>query len=195
MHIDPTFWNSVPIAAADALAAMHQMVFARVTDKKVRSPRWTFELDSDLAVQLQARWNGPVTWFEGRLLNTPGASRQMLLAPRQPRGVWRARFRISVSDNRWTLKFTSLGWPRDAVEQTTRAFDLRDRLVAAFARGAFEDLGNYGLAGHCIVCGKAMSDAVSMARRIGPECWGNAQVTLPFFFRADLVDDGPKSAA
>ena len=66
MHIDPTFWNSVPIAAADALAAMHQMVFARVADKKVRSPRWTFELDSDLAVQLQARMERPGHLVRGK---------------------------------------------------------------------------------------------------------------------------------
>jgi Family of unknown function (DUF6011) len=187
MHIDPSFWIPVPISASDALAAMHRLVFSQAADKKVRSPRWTFELDSDLAVQLQARMNGPVTWFEGRLLSAPGASRQMLLASRQPRGVWRASFRISVIDGQWALKFTSFGWPRDATGQTVKVLELRDRLRAAFARGAFEDLGNYGRATHCIVCGKPMSDAVSMARRIGPECWGNAQVTLPFFFQAEAT--------
>lgn len=187
MSIDKAIWEAVPVVTSPALAAMHKVIFAQAALKKVRSPRWTFELADDLAVQMQARMNGPVPWYEGRLLTAPGASRQMLLAAHQPRGVWLVFFRISAGQDPWLLKCTGVRWPSGESVPEAEFFQLRSRLVAAFAGRAFEDLGNYGLAGHCICCGKQMSDPVSMARHVGPECWGTASVTLPFFLQAQTA--------
>ena len=44
------------------------------------------------------------------------------------------------------------------------------------------------LSSHCLCCGNALTDPVSMARWIGPECWGSASTNLPRIFKAMPTD-------
>ena len=40
------------------------------------------------------------------------------------------------------------------------------------------------LGAFCLACGKQLTDPASMARRIGPECWGSASIIVPSIFNA-----------
>jgi hypothetical protein len=62
--------------------------------------------------------------------------------------------------------------------------ELRQRIVEALHPERFTRLKpDLMLSPHCICCGKALSDPASMARWIGPECWGNASTNLPQIFK------------
>ena len=54
---------------------------------------------------------------------------------------------------------------------------LRQDLIDAFQAGRFEVLRPE------LVCGKGLTDPVSQAHRIGPECAGTSSEQLPFVLR------------
>jgi hypothetical protein len=39
----------------------------------------------------------------------------------------------------------------------------------------------------CLCCGKGLTDPASMARWIGPECWGSASINAPRLFKAETA--------
>jgi hypothetical protein len=67
----------------------------------------------------------------------------------------------------------------------------RQRVVAALHPDHFAALRpELMLTAHCLACGKALTDPVSMARWIGPECWGSASTNLPRIFKAAALEQG-----
>jgi hypothetical protein len=49
------------------------------------------------------------------------------------------------------------------------------------------------LGSNCLICGKGLTDPVSQARRIGPECAGTSSEQLPFVL--DFAEQAASAAA
>jgi Family of unknown function (DUF6011) len=84
----------------------------------------------------------------------------------------------------WVLRKRSIGWPtgignRDAVPFT----DMQSRIAAAFEADFFERLNPAKMfSGQCLGCGRALTDPVSQARLIGPECAADASENISRIF-------------
>jgi len=73
---------------------------------------------------------------------------------------------------------------------TERLFDpakavrVRDRLVATFRDGKLDQITPAGmLSPNCMICGKGLTDPASMARMIGPECYGSGSLDIPWLYQ------------
>jgi hypothetical protein len=98
--------------------------------------------------------------------------------------------RRSETPNEWFLEAT--GGSRSCGSSKNGYIRLRDRLVAVMQTSCFGEATSLTklLTANCICCGKGLTDPVSMARTIGPECYGSASVNLPSTFKleTDLPD-------
>jgi hypothetical protein len=172
----------MPIKPAPMLAELRQIVLTR---SEKRSPKWKFQLAPDLVVQIQGKLTLKLLKFEGRAIGCEGANLQTLLgkSAKIDRPHWTLGFRIEAdTPDAWMLKPNSAGWGR--TQDRSGIFNLRDRIIAAFREGRFDRLNPDILLGsHCLCCGKGLTDPVSQARKIGPECWGSASEQLPFVLR------------
>ncbi|OLB79563.1 MAG: hypothetical protein AUI16_01045 [Alphaproteobacteria bacterium 13_2_20CM_2_64_7] len=75
--------------------------------------------------------------------------------------------------------------------------ELRSRVIAALHVDHFAALKpDLMLSPACLCCGKGLTDPVSIARWIGPECWGSASTNIPRIFKAeDLRTFNPRGTA
>jgi hypothetical protein len=120
--------------------------------------------------------------FECLAILCENASRELFAISRREvdREYWRLGFELRATiPEEWELKPRSTGWKRGA--DRWRLVELRDRIVAAFHNGSFSRLRpEIMLGSHCMICGKGLTDPVSQARFIGPECAGTSSPNLPF---------------
>jgi hypothetical protein len=71
----------------------------------------------------------------------------------------------------------------------TKRVELRERLVGIFQDHRFDRLRpDMMLSHHCLICGRCLTDPVSQARGIGPECWGSTSPSMPFVLNM-IVED------
>ena len=77
------------------------------------------------------------------------------------------------------------GWKRKA--DLTVFVDLRARLVTALSTRFDKLRPDMLLGSHCLCCGKGLTDPVSEARFIGPECAGTASANLPFIIKESVL--------
>jgi hypothetical protein len=61
--------------------------------------------------------------------------------------------------------------------------ELHAAIRQALADGRFET-PRAMLSRHCMICGKALTDPASMARFIGPECYGSGTLDVPWLHEA-----------
>jgi hypothetical protein len=173
------FWVPTPIRPQHALADLRAYVLAR---SEKRLPRWRFRIDPDLVVQIQPKLSQAFARFECTALLCEGANAKLLTQSRREisREYWRLSFDIkATAADAWVLRPTHAGWQRATNPSAFPA--MRERLVAVFHSDTFNNLAPANLlVPHCLACGKALTDPVSMARMIGPECWGSGSVNLPF---------------
>ena len=81
-------------------------------------------------------------------------------------------------DGDWYLKPTRVGFRTGP--PLSDIFLVRDRLIETLPT-AFDKLRPEMMVQHaCLFCGKRLTDPVSMARWIGPECAGTAAAITPF---------------
>jgi hypothetical protein len=67
--------------------------------------------------------------------------------------------------------------------------ELRRQVIGALHPEHFAHLSSDLMLSHaCLCCGKGLTDPASMARWIGPECWGSASINAPRLFKAEAVD-------
>jgi hypothetical protein len=189
-------WQARPIKPAPLLAELRDRVF-RQSEK--RSPKWKFRLAPDLVVQIQPKLTTALLKFECRAVQCASADAATLVRKdhKQIENWWELRFDlISTNPTEWQLKPTCYNcnkptrdrWERygDADREAARhhreaAYLLPDRVITAFEGGHFDRLRPEIMLGHnCMICGKGLTDPVSMARFIGPECAGTASPNLPF---------------
>jgi hypothetical protein len=189
---DRSFWDPTPIAPIPTLARLREMVLER---SEQRSPKWKFRIAPDLVLQIQAKLTTALLRFEGLALLSEGADLEMLLKPRSDidRDYWRIKFDLrAVVQDQWLFKPTACGWKyraEQSIHQRRRvAVDLRARVVTALST-RFDKLQSDMLLGsHCLCCGKGLTDPVSQARFIGPECAGTASANLPFIIKSEILN-------
>jgi Family of unknown function (DUF6011) len=64
------------------------------------------------------------------------------------------------------------------------------RVVAAFNGDFFDQIRPNALLGHhCLCCGRALTDPVSQARFIGPECFGSASKAVLWIIDLSAPED------
>ena len=164
------------------MARLRALVLER---SEQRSPKWKFRLAPDLVLQIQPKLTTVLLRFECLALQCEGADLDKLLARRSEFEIdyWRVNFKLSaVVAEQWLFKPTHCGWKRRS--DLSVFVDLRARLVAALG-ARFNTLQPDMLLGaHCLCCGKGLTDPVSQARFIGPECFGSASADLPFILQA-----------
>jgi hypothetical protein len=104
---------------------------------------------------------------------------------------WKIEFQLFSydPDADWTFIRTSGCWRRDADRVGVANFVRR--VVAKFRGGFFTAaMPAEMLSYHRLICGKGLTDPVSMARWIGPECWGSASTNIPHIFKAEDGGNG-----
>jgi hypothetical protein len=154
-----------------------------------RSPKWKFRIAPDLVLQIQAKLTTALLRFEGLALLSEGADLEMLLKPRRnvDRDYWRIKFDLrAVVADQWLFKPKGCGWKRKS--DLTVFVDLRARLVTALSTRFDKLRPDMLLGAHCLCCGKALTDPVSQARFIGPECAGTASANLPFIIKSEILN-------
>jgi len=197
--LDRTFWNPRVLAPIPALADLREQVLLRSTR---RCPKWKFRLGPDLVVQLQpkpavliadaARAYGvqqSVLEFNGHAVMSANCPPDAFAAGKS-KGMPSMRFRVyaEAGDQHWLLKPQSVCTSyRDRLTNAwvrVNPFDVVDRVLAALTSTAFVNLPAITLVPQCLICGKALTDPASMARAIGPECYGSSTLMVPGIHRA-----------
>src|SRR6266536_3253878 len=195
------FWYPVSIPPIPRLAQLRDLVLSH---SEKRSPKWKFRLAPDLAVQIQAKLTTGLIRFEcvAATCDRPDAS---IFGSGKDidQDYWRLGFEVRSSvPETWTLKPRSVSWrPRRSADwdqgespatryaKNLRSVEaLRERVVTLFRDGVcFGSLQPITLLSpNCVICGKGLTDPVSMARFIGPECAGTSSPDLRRVFKLDV---------
>jgi hypothetical protein len=180
MNYQPGFWAPEPVAPIAVLAELRAFVLER---SHRRLPRWHFRLADDLVLRIQPRpaeRRDAFYAFVGAAFQGEEITRARLDA-RDTRGLWRLEFGIKTAESPWSIRVYSIGGPpgwRDAATAVAgTAF--RARVLATLCPERFATLdAGLLLSQHCLICGKGLTDPVSVARWIGPECAGSARLSL-----------------
>jgi Large polyvalent protein associated domain 29/Family of unknown function (DUF6011) len=181
-----SFWAPQEIPPLPLLAQLYDFVLGR---NEKRLPKWKFKLVDDLAVQIHPQLTrAHALLFDCVALEADDLSIKFFLEPKLLHGrrPWRCGFRLfaeAPNAAAWTFKPRSVSHGRE--DPTAGWGEFRQRVVAALHPDRFADLHpDKMLSPHCLCCGKGLTDPVSMARWVGPECWGSASTNLPRVFKA-----------
>ena len=189
-YLDPSLWWPMPITPMPMLAALRDAVLMRSTK---RMPKWKFRAADDVVLKIQphpaiktrANREG-LPWFECLAVVRDQATGAMLKEP--PRDSWKVKFKLTIRNGdwidplrfpaAWNFKVDGIGFGGGL--QTDACMSIRDRLIETLPT-AFDKLRPEMMVQHaCLFCGKRLTDPVSMARWIGPECAGTAAAITPF---------------
>lgn len=175
-------WQSIEIKPAPALASLRDTVIER---SEKRSPKWRFRLAHDLVVRIQPKLTArDLHRFECLAVSCEGADGAVLAesARKKMAGQYIMLgfdLTVATADAPWKMKAKSIRWGKPRPDEAG-VFSVRDRLAAAFEAGQFNVLSPAMMLGNfCLYCGKALTDPVSQARMIGPECAGTSSVYIP----------------
>jgi hypothetical protein len=185
VSVTTSVWIAEPIAPIPLLAELRDFVLVRST---TRLPKWRFRLADDLVVQMQPKPSGCL--FTCRALqgdNITSGSFQSLSAAR---GLPFVDFTIldinAIRSGPAPARVLEiLGISGDADGWALKPFRaaghaLRDRILHELRAGHFDALTPVMmLSPACLACGKALTDPVSIARWIGPECFGSSSLSVP----------------
>jgi hypothetical protein len=178
------FWKPTNISALPLLQQLNDWV---IKQNEKRLPKWKFSFAPDFAMQIHPRVTRAYdTLFECFALQTENVTADLFTEPSKLRGrtYYRIRFDLQVVGGVWTFSYRG-GVGRWA-PYTEGEFDkVCQRTIDALKPEYFSYLQpKMMLAPHCLCCGKKLTDPVSMARWIGPECFGSASTNLPQIFKA-----------
>jgi hypothetical protein len=179
------FWDPVPLAVIPFFADLREAVLGGDLPPK-RMPKWYWRLADDLALLLQPK-DGRHVLFAGTVLQGADLTRASFSARRTDRrvlgGWWELGFWIvpGPTADGWRFRPSLLGAPRGASLRDGDGKErLRDRVLAALTPEVFADVDAVELLlPQCLICGKALTDPVSQARWIGPECAGQQRALPP----------------
>jgi hypothetical protein len=185
------FWLPVNIPALPLLQQLNDWV---IKQNEKRLPKWKFRFAPDFAMQIHPRiTRANDMLFECFALQTENLTVDLFTDP-QTLWAWnycRIGFNLSVGNGVWTFKCRSGKTSKNktpAALGVTRGLPfeiVRQRTIDALTPAHFSDLNpKMMLSPHCLCCGKGLTDPASMARWIGPECWGSASTNLPRIFKA-----------
>jgi hypothetical protein len=176
-------WKSVIIAPVVTLVALRDTVLAIRPD---RCPKWRFRLAEEIVLQLQPQpehSHHDEYLFVGMVIHGPGITKAHFAAKRAARGQDFTVMGFGLKDGacpdftwthgrsvtnepcpgQWRMRLTMATGGPDALaalkEQLVASLPRLNRLMPALMFQA-----------NCLLCGKSLTDPVSMARWIGPEC-------------------------
>jgi len=168
-----SFYARVDIPPPGQFVAIREWLLALA---KPKWPKWRLRLAADLLCELHAcRPNPPfaVPGFEGRGLCVEAAA-YADLEKRPERPFQQVHFQLDCREGQW--QWRAMKWRWHIEGDADRIAAVRTRLLTAFHIRQFDALGLDLLARPaCLLCGKLLTDPLSMARLIGPECAGTAQ--------------------
>ena len=175
-----------------------------------RMPKWKFRIAPDVVVQLQPKpdrefivWEGhfpdqvkhhALLQFEGVIVTCDGADAAALAKQSGLEAYARRDVQIAIIKGEWCM-LRDGGGGRVASHLQGRAWSdamdpLRDKantaLPTALAAGMFDVVTPANmLTAQCLICGKKLTDPVSKARGIGPECAGTTSNKVPRLYLLD----------
>jgi hypothetical protein len=176
MGKDTAWWTVLPMERIPFLVELRAMILEQ---SNTRMPKWRVKYAPDLAAVIQPRpeyavmRGDPVFRWMAAQGEHPVAA-WFKTPSLRPAGVAMMKGAIKLLDTAWSFRPTNFwrpkGWERDE-HATTLAF--RDRVLAALQT---TQLGGASattlLSPSCMICGRGLTDPVSRARFIGPECAG-----------------------
>jgi hypothetical protein len=182
--LSPTFWHQQNVPAIPLLQQLNDWV---IQQNEKRLPKWKFRFASDFAIQIQSKLTRKyVVLFEGSALHADSVTTGLFVRLPLGRGHYHSRVNFKLfaneGDAAWTFKPCSAHFGDRGIDGL---FKTPERIIEVLHPDRFVNL-NPGLmlSPHCLCCGKGLTDPASMARWIGPECWGNASTNLPRIFNA-----------
>lgn len=202
MSLEPSFWNLEEVPEPKALTRLRAIVLER---SEKRMPIWRFRLSDQIVFQVQPkptifRPQGEEIWrssgskqeisaFEWRTtylveprcdedfktplkkLATPGVAVSGRLHSRLGEDG------SEIFECKATGCYSNLQFP-DEREECWRG--IRKGVFDLFRDGRFDGLYPETMfSPNCLICGKALTDPASMARFIGPECYGSSSLSVP----------------
>ena len=149
--------------------------------------KWKFRAAPDIVTEVQPRPNSFAAAFHCKAIVHDEVGAELLIDKRRPLDSWMIEFKLSVTlhepadftdDGDWYLKPNRVGfrtgYPHNDI------FTVRDRLIEILPI-AFDKLRpETMLKPACLFCSRPLTDPVSMARWIGPECAGTSAAITPF---------------
>jgi Family of unknown function (DUF6011) len=177
------FWAPIPLPEIPFLQSLYDVVLER---SEKRMPKWKFRLGPDIVIEIQPKLTRTGRLFHWSAIQCDGANEKMFA---EPRTKVRPYIKLGgslrdVDDGRagYVLKTSSGGW--SAGLDLAACLPLRGAIEAAFREGRFDRFTPSMLGNHCLLCGKGLTDPVSMARFIGPECANTSSVNIPWLREA-----------
>jgi hypothetical protein len=182
------FWRAIPLTLVPVLQQLNEWV---IEQNEKRLPKWKFRFAPDFAAQIQPKLTRAYALlFEGKSIMAEAVSVRMFTEPATLRGstYWGLSFSLLChhGGTAWEFKPTYARWGRD--HSYDELIQLKQRTIDVLTPDRFEKLTpDLMLSPHCLCCGKGLTDPASMARWIGPECWGSASTNIPRVFKADVL--------
>jgi uncharacterized protein (TIGR02996 family) len=169
------------------LAMLRDVILA---NNPKRCPKWQYRLAGDLVAEIQPRptlaeWRQctPQPAFLGRAFFSPAGFGEDVFEARQadlPRGAILLKFELSLPPEGGAWRFRCDRYVDNTGQRGMEAvLAVRRRLLAEIPAHLTTLCPDVMFSYHCLVCGKALTDPASMARFIGPECWGSASLAVP----------------
>jgi hypothetical protein len=177
--LDRAIWTAAYMAPMPILTALRDAVFVRSAK---RMPKRKFRVASDVVVQILPRPDSELirgSAFDCRAMVCDCADDSVLTGKDRPPASWKLDLRLMgwflLKDLSPTESSISTGQ-----EPHNDIFAIRDRLIRVMPVAFERSRPEITLKPACLFCGKRLTDPVSMARWIGPECAGTAAATTPF---------------
>ena len=182
------WWDPVSLPPIPFLQSLYDAVLER---SEKRMPKWKFRLAPDVVLEIQPKLTRAGRLFHWQAIQCADANEKMFAEPRtKVRPYITAGGKLQDVDGGagYILRTTSAG---ASVELDRSAgVGLRDQIVSAFRDGRFDKFTPDMLGNHCLMCGKGLTDPVSQARFIGPECFGTSSVNIPWLRNAVAAREG-----
>jgi hypothetical protein len=154
-----------------------------------RMPKWYWSLSPESALLLQPS-DRRGCLFSGLVLDGPNITRETFRRPQgqRPRAIRALDFWIFDGDpdgSVWQFR------PRSGFSPPEAAGAFRDVVLARLTPAVCANVDAVALlVPQCLVCGKVLTDPVSQARWIGPECAGRSRSLPPSLrLRVQLLPD------
>ena len=181
------YWEPVPIDPVPLLSVLRETVLA-INAK--RRPKWLFRLTEEVVLQLQPMPDDTLFTramypsrrgglFQGDVLQGPGISKAHFRQKTLRYGYRDIAFRINADteSGRWCVSVHCGPGPRHDVGSWQA---LKDVLIAGLPRLNTLD-PDLMFQPACLICNRLLTDPVSRARWIGPECAGSGSLNVGIF--------------